>query len=134
MNKKEKWLGMILVISTILTETHSVLLAYNEDLDRVKIDLFPFLKFSLSILWYFKMLFENFLVVIIFFVVGMLKDGYSKGFLKIICLNVFYHVFDFISFVLNYKETYQLYWLVLGIITIWELFIIFGKRNKLKIV
>lgn len=134
MSRKEQWLGMFLVIGTLLTETHSFLMAYNEHLVDVEVDLFPFLNFSLSVLWYFKMLFDNFLVVVIFFIFGMLKDGYSKNFLKIVILNAFYHVFDFISFVLNYKQTYQLYWLVLGIITIWELFIIFGKRNKLKIV
>lgn len=134
MNRKEKSLGLLLIICTLLTETHSILTAYNKGLKDTEVDFFLFLDFSLSVPWYFKMLFENFLIVMIFFIAAMLREGYSLKFLKIICINVIYHVFDFGSFVLNYKQTYQLYWLVLGFITIWQLCIIFDKRNKLKIV
>lgn len=137
MSNKEKWLTLILLFGTISTEAHSFLQHFYPETLEIQYSLWlsPFFeKFYLSVIWYIKMLFENLLLVIIFFVAINLRSGYSDKMFYIFCINIMYHIFDFISFIWNYKETYQLYWALLLIMTISELIIIFGKRNKLKIV
>lgn len=137
MNNKEKCLTLILLFGTWLTEAHSFLQHFYPETLRLEYSFWlspSFGVFNLSVIWYIKMLFENLLIVILFFVIIKLRYGFSRKMFLIFILNAGYHAFDFISFIWNYKNNYISYWIVLAIMTISELIIIFGNQNKLKIV
>ena len=85
--------------------------------------------YEISVLWYLKMLFDNLLMLVTFFVIMQIGGGFSAKFLYISAINFGYHVFDFGSFVWNFKRDHHLYWLVLAVITILELSIIFSKEK-----
>jgi hypothetical protein len=128
----------MLLVSTILTELHSFIQhAYPETL-KESLDFFLYKVLlevevqKMSPIWYLKMLTENLLCLVIFFVVTQLSKGFSAKMFYIFGINVGYHSFDFISFVWNYKSTYQLYWAMLAFITVLQLLIIFIGAHKGK--
>lgn len=73
------------------------------------------------------MLFDNLLILIIFFILSRLKNGFSVRFMYIAMINFAYHAFDFCSFIWNFKKDHILYLLVLSIVTVLELSIIFSR-------
>lgn len=140
MNRKEKILALMLVISTALTELHSfVMAAYPETLN-MQMDLFlRYTLFGVEVqkmtpIWFFKMLTENLLYLVIFFVISQLRAGFSQKMFYIFCINVLYHSFDFVSFVWNYKSNYYSYWAMMALITVSQLMIIFTKPKKMRAV
>lgn len=135
MSNKEKWLTLLLLFGTWATEAHSFMQHfYPKTLDiTYSLWMQPSFEFQLSVVWYIKMLSENLLMLISFFLLTQFKNGISKRMYYIVAINAAYHVFDFISFIWNYKETYLSYWILLIVITIWQLFIIFGKQ-KAKVI
>lgn len=133
MGKKEKWLSLLLLTATLLTETHSFILLIKPSVQDTELSLFLNYHFEISVLWYIKMLSDNLLMLVIFFIFTQLEKGFSLRFLYISMINFAYHVFDFGSFVWNFKKDHQFYWFMLAIITVSELIIIFGKA-KAKVI
>lgn len=131
MSIKEKLLTFLLLFGTWATEAQSFMQHFwPKTLDiTYSLWLQPSFIFQLSVVWYIKMLSENLLMLISFFLLTQFRNGFSKRMFYIAVINVCYHTFDFISFLWNYKETYLAYWILLLVITIWQLFIIFGKRQ-----
>jgi hypothetical protein len=73
------------------------------------------------------MLFDSLLILIVFFILTRVKNGFSVRFLYIAMINFAYHVFDFGSFIWNFKKDHYLYLLVLSMVTVLELSIIFSR-------
>lgn len=130
MDIKEKSLSLLLLFGTLLTETHSFILLIKPEVQNVELSLFLNYYYEISVLWYFKMLFDNLLFLIVFFVITQLERGFTVRFLYIAMINFGYHIFDFGSFIWNFKKDHNAYWLALTIITVWELKIIFGKEKS----
>lgn len=128
----------MLLVSTLLTELHSFAMSYYPKVLNMQVDFFLYKSFfnievqKMSPIWYLKMLTENLLYLVLFFIVTQLEKGFSIKMFYIFSINFVYHSFDFVSFIWNYKSTYQLHWAVLGLITALQLLIIFVVANKNK--
>lgn len=123
----------MLLTGTVLTESHTFILLIKPSVQDIEMSLFLNYHYEISVLWYFKMLFDNLLMLITFFILTRIKNGFSVRFLYIAMINFAYHVFDFGGFIWNFKNDHYLYLLVIGIVTVSELSIIFS-RDKARII
>lgn len=133
MSFKEKFWSIVLLFSTILTEFHTFLIELypNEAKKEYNLFLQPHGTFSLQLDWWLKSLTETLYLLLLSFAFTRFREGFSRRFYLILYTYIAYHVFDFISFLYNFKHYHRLYWIALSILTISQLFIIFTKRKGL---
>lgn len=116
------WYGAVLIIAHLLTEAHSVLYYFYPNVATMRLDLFftsepmqiygdgePGLEFQ----WYLKMLSENFLLCVTYFVLANIAYRYSLLLFFIACIFFFYHLIDTFLFMYNYKKSASIYWVML---------------------
>lgn len=136
---------ILLVVGHLLTELHTIIMwAYPESVTYYVGDWFFMSNFNvpdLSILWYSKMLEDSFVLSAILFAGACQSHSrnyktylewqrYSIRLYVIWCIYFMYHLFDTISFLVNYKTTYWLYVVVLGICTSLALFVGFYRSKN----
>jgi hypothetical protein len=136
---------MLLIIGHLLTELHTLIMwAYPESVTYFVGDWFlkPGFKMEdLSILWFSKMMEDSFVLTAILFAGACQSysrdyatylewQRYSMRLYVIWCIYFFYHVFDTLSFLYNYKTSYVLYVVMLSICTVGASFVGFYKVKK----
>lgn len=141
---KNRYIGIVilLVLGHVLTESHTFIYWMWPKSKDYYVDQW-FLKPSfkvdqISILWYSKMVEDSLLLVVLLFAGAC--QAFARNYktylewqryslrLYIIWIIYFgYHVFDFCSFMYNYKTNYIAYMVVLGTCTIISLFVGFYK-------
>lgn len=129
--KKEVAIAVLLGIGVILTELHSFVLSIFPQTYDLKIDYFfsPTFKLNLRLLWYIKMNTDDLLKLILFTI--LILTTKSKFLLHIYCIYFVYFVIDSFLFLWNFKETYEIYWILLICSIVSVLFIIFGKPKRI---
>lgn len=136
---------VLLIIGHLLTEVHTVIMwAYPESVTYYVGDWFlkpGYTVSDLSILWYSKMMEDSFVLTAILFAGACQShtsnystylewQRYSMRLYTIWCIYFFYHVFDTLSFLYNYKTSYVAYIIALGLCTCSSLFVGFYKVKK----
>lgn len=136
MNRKVIILSVLLIIGHILTELHSFIFKVYPQTYSLEYDLFlsPSYKMKINFLWYIKMVFDNLLILIVFFVLAKIALSYSRGLFYVVVIYIFYHIADFLSFVWDYKSSHGIYWFLLACTTASVLTVIFYHYHKLKAV
>lgn len=132
----------MLVLGHILTELHTIIMWVNPKSVTCMVgDWFLKPGFNvpnLSILWYVKMVEDSLLLVVLLFAGACQAAArnyktylewqrYSMRLYMIWCIYFFYHCFDMISFVYNYKTSYVPYVAMLSLCSITALFVGFYK-------
>lgn len=130
------WLSIVLFVSHFATEFHSFI--FSENLLNTNVDLFlcPSFKMELSVIWYIKMLSEIMQKIGILYVLGVVSGKVSKKVFNVSVVWMLYNVADFLSFIWNYKETSEMYWVLLAssLITVYFLIFTKDKQTNLKAV
>lgn len=136
---------ILLIIGHLLTELHTIIMwAYPKSVTYYVGDWFlkpGFCIDDLSILWYSKMVEDSFVLVVILFAGACQSysrnyttylewQKYSMRLYIIWCIYFFYHVFDMISFLYNYKTSYMSYIVAMTICTVSAFFVGFYKVRK----
>lgn len=135
MNKITK-IAILLIVGHVLTETHSVVrVVYPESLN-VNVNWFWEKKFNfpISVLWWLKMVSEDVLWCITFFVMAKVSKNISRKFFLIACVYFVYHAIDLFMFLYDYKQTYLVYWLSLAATSAAVIFLIWPIKEKAKII
>lgn len=133
MKAKEIW-GVILIgFSTVLTETHAFILDHYPQSVNINVDIFisPNYKNEINVLWLIKMIFESLNLIVVFFVFMQLAN--SLKLFIIFGLYWVYYIFDFCLLLWNFKESAEIYHILLTVITSISilLMIFYKKRYKL---
>lgn len=133
---------ILLVLGHVLTESHTFIYwIWPESKDYYVDDWFlkPSFKVDqISILWYSKMVEDSLLLVVLLFAGACQAyarnyktylewQRYSLRLYIIWAIYSMYHLFDFCSFLYNYKTSYYMYATVLGLCTCTSLFIGFFR-------
>lgn len=136
---------ILLVLGHVLTESHTFIYwIWPESKDYYVDDWFikPSFKVDqISILWYSKMMEDSFVLMAVLFAGACQShtrnyntylewQRYSLRLYIIWCIYFFYHVFDTVSFLYNYKTSYVAYIIVLGLCTLSASFVGFYKVKK----
>lgn len=136
---------ILLIVGHLVTEMHTLIMwAYPESVTYYVGDWFlkPGFKIDeLSVLWYTKMMEDSFVLVAILFAGACQSysrdyttylewQRYSMRLYVIWCIYFFYHLFDTLSFLYNYKMSYVLYVIILGVCTVSASFVGFYKVKK----
>jgi len=136
---------ILLVVGHLLTESHTFIYwAWPESKDYYVDDWFLQTSFKaeqLSILWYSKMLEDSLVLMAILFAGACQAHSrnyatylewqrYSMRLYVIWYIYFMYHVFDTVSFMYNYKTSYWMYIVVLGLCSISAAFVGFYKVKK----
>lgn len=122
-----KWWVTILVIGTILPEVQGLLPEHI----RAKV-VHIFLKpgfippYDVTFSWWLKMLLDDFNLIVIFFVLAKLSRG-TRLFYPALILFL-YHVVDAFMMVWDFKQSYDIYWVLL-VSSIIPIFILLRKRT-----
>jgi hypothetical protein len=124
-----KWLATILVIGTILPELQGLLPDYIRD-KTVSLFLKPGFHLQLALSWWIKMLFDDFNLIAIFFVLAKVSRE-TKLFYPALILFL-YHVVDAFMLVWDFKQSYSIYWVLL-VSSIIPIFIML-RKGHLKLV
>lgn len=105
-------IGIVLIVVHLLTELHSILYAIDPKAANSEVDLFlsPQFQFKLTVQWYFKMMFDDLLIVILCFLLANSYKNYSFVLHLIAIIYAFYHIIDLFLFFWNYKRTVAVYW------------------------
>lgn len=133
MKAKEIWGAVLIGFSTILTETHAYILDHYPKSINIDVDIFisPNYKNEVNCLWLVKMIFESLNIIVILFVLMQLANTF-KMFL-IFGLYWLYYICDFFLLLWNFKETADIYRVLLAVITSVSilLMVFYKKRYKL---
>lgn len=148
MKKRYYTIVILLVVSHLLTELHTIIMWANPATSTMYVDnwfLKPgFVIDHLSILWYFKMIEDTLLLAAIIYAGAcqahtttyesfLQWQRYSFRLYLIWIIYFLYHAFDFMMFMYNYKTTYWLYIAALSLSTAATLIIAFsGKKHFFK--
>lgn len=102
----------MLIVVHLLTELHSIIYAVDPKAASSEVDLFlsSQFRFKLSVQWYFKMMFDDLLIVILCFLLANAYKNYSFVLHLIAIIYAFYHIIDLLLFFWNYKRTVAVYW------------------------
>jgi hypothetical protein len=130
------FLSVMLFVSHLVTEFHSFI--FSEKLLNTNLDLFlcPSFNMELSVIWYIKMLSEIIQKIGILYVLGVVGNKVSKKFFNVALVWMIYNVIDFLSFIWNYKETSEMYWVLLSasLVSIYLIIFTKDKQTNLKAV
>src|SRR5690349_8269565 len=124
-------IGLLLIVSHILTEAHSILNALYH-INNVAYDVFWSAKFKmlLSLQWIIKMNGDDLLVIIIFFIAAYIARKYSKRLTLILFVWALYHVVDIFLFWFNYKSDPYTYWNMIVFCTMETLMLFLPLREE----
>lgn len=127
-------LAVTLLIATGLTEAHSIIRVLNPATESIQVNWFwkAGFDYAISILWMIKMMADEFLLIVTYFMMAYIALRFSlKTFLIISCF-FFYWVVDNFLFYYNYKQTYWVFWtlLILLVFVVTLLLIPFKERGK----
>jgi hypothetical protein len=125
-------LGIILIVGHLLTEVHGIIYDIYPKINTINLDLFwkKNFHFDLSLHWWIKDLCDSMLLIIVFFVMAKIAYQYSYTLFLISVIYMIYHVIDLCLFMYNYKQTKEIYWVLLAATIASTGLLIFHKRKK----
>lgn len=126
--KKEIFIAILLMFGVGLTELHSFILSLFPNTYNMQADYFlsPSLKLNLRLLWYIKMNTDDLLKLFLFTI--LIITTTSKFLLYVYWVYFAYFIVDSFLFLWNFKETAEIYWVLLFCsFAIIILLLIFGK-------
>jgi hypothetical protein len=139
LNKTEKILTVVLIISHLLTELHSFLRVWLlPNIDNIKLSTFlePGFVYPLALSWWIKQPADTLLNIsafICFAVSTISRRAPSYSFFIIICIFLVYHVWDMFAFFYNYKQTYGVFWMLLISCSVSAYLIAFPVKDKVRL-
>lgn len=124
--------AVILLSFLWFTELHSILYKfYPKQMDKI-CDLFiepGYHRKDVSLEWFVKMFFDDFIQIIGFFMAGRYIQKSNERVGVIFKLLSFYFVIDLFLFIWNYKSNYESYWALLLITTIIIVFLLLPMKH-----
>lgn len=108
-------MSVSLIIGHVLTEAHSLVSLLFPESANMEVNWFwQKIDFKINILWWIKLITDDLLWCIVFFVMALIAKQYSLRLYFIVSVYFFYHVIDLFLFMYNYKQTTLVYWGLLG--------------------
>jgi hypothetical protein len=105
--------ALLLIVGNILTECWSWL--PNSWMDS-EFDLFlkPGFHLKVTTAWYVKELMDDLNIITVFFVFAIISSRISPNLFYIVCVFFFYHVVDAFFLIWDFKQTTEMYWVLLA--------------------
>lgn len=104
-------MSVSLIIGHVLTEAHSLVSLLFPESANMEVNWFwQKIDFKINILWWIKLITDDLLWCIVFFVMALIAKQYSLRLYFIVSVYFFYHVIDLFLFMYNYKQTTLVYW------------------------
>lgn len=132
MKKRIRSLGLLLIVSLVLTELHSIVSFINQPLAYTEMDLFfnPSFHYKLMFEWYIKTTFDDMFFISFSFVAAKVCVQYSYK-LFLICWIVFgYWCIDLILFWWNYKLGYFQFYVLITAMILGLSFLIYADEKR----
>lgn len=129
--------AILLIAGHIMTELHGFAFRLWPEINSLKVDLFwssTYHNKEVSVQWYIKMLLDDFLYVILLFVMAKIALEYSVKLYLICIIYMLYHVADILNFMYNYKQSWNNYLALLYFSTAATVILILPAREKMHLV
>jgi hypothetical protein len=124
-------LATILITGNLMTESWGWL---PERWTNQQFDLFmkPGFHLSISFAWYMKMLMDDINSVLVFYVLAVVSDLFSRTLFYVVGVLLLYHVVDAFLLIWDFKQTKEIYWVML-VVSVSAILILLRKKG-LKII
>jgi len=125
--KKETILSILVLVFFIIPLTHSFLFKY----ENVLIDswLCPSFHYKITVLWYIKMLTESMQWIASLAVAAYIAKIVSETLFYVFSGCMVYKIVDLMSFIWNFKETAEVYWAMILLLS-FSVYVLAFKKNK----
>lgn len=122
---------VVFILSLVLTQAHSILRYFDEDLARTKINIFwdRSYKREVTIQWYTYFLFLYFFIICCMFGATMACMRYSFRLTMVFFFGFIYWFVKFILFLYNYDSSGGFDWFLVGCVSL-SLFFVILKEPK----
>lgn len=132
-----KKLIIALIVSHFLTIAYTVLFAIDEKLPFIRANLFldhTAMPGGIEVGWYVKYVTDHIVWVVTFSVMATLAFRISRKMFIVASLFGVYHLFDFIMFLVNFNQSWWLYYFLFSVLGLSVIFLFIPMKEKAKVI